>query len=157
MAAVNGLFDDMQRKQEAIDKEHLATEGAVQSLRANCDVSAVLGSAITGDAKTFGAALENSERNLRNVATGLPAVAARKKFTKQVKVPFPRKQPDASLSTSLTGDEVLIEIARLAGQSADAIAAIREGKGSTEELTVIVRNSGDISQLILAFYTNVSS
>jgi hypothetical protein len=152
------LFEGIVGKQKAVDADHLLTKQfVIPPLQANCDISAALQAALTGDDKVFGLALERSEENLRGVAKGLPPLAAKRLYRKSVKIPIGIVLEDEKARSSPTGDDVLREIARLAGQSADALDTIRNGKGGEDDLATVIKNNGIISQLIFAFYTAVSS
>lgn len=158
MASPQDLFRDIVGKQKAVDADQLLTKQFVApSLQANCDVTSALRDALSGDDKVFGPALERAEENLRGVAKGLPLLAAKRLYRKNVRIPPGVVLQDEKAKSSPTGDDVLREIARLAGQSADALNAIRSGKGGEEDLATVIRNNGTISQLIFAFYTAVSS
>jgi len=156
-ASPQDLFEDIVGKQKAVDADHLLTKQFVTPLQANCDISGALQAALTGDNKDFGSALERAEGNLRGVAKGLPLLAAKRLYRKSVKIPAGIVLGDEKARSSPTGDDVLREIAGLAGHSADALDAIRNGKGGEDDLATVIRNNGIISQLIFAPYTAVSS
>ena len=80
------LFRDIVGKQKAVDADQLLTkEFVTPPLQANCDISAALQAALTGDDKVFGIALERAEENLRGVAKGLPSLATKRLYRKRVK------------------------------------------------------------------------
>jgi hypothetical protein len=87
-ASPEDLLTGIVGKQRLVDSDHLLTKPYITpSLEANCNISAALQAALTGDAKTFGPALERAEENLREVAIGLPLVAAKRLYRKIVKDP----------------------------------------------------------------------
>ncbi len=159
MASPEDLFQRLVESQKKVDSDNLITSGVTEALRPNCDISAALHSALTGDNKTFGAALSNAEDSLRSTAKQLQPLSEKKIFRRGIKL-----LPELSAATRSifkseprSGDDLLAGIGFLANQSAEALAAIRNGKGGQDELEIVIRNNGLISQLIFAFYTSVSS
>jgi hypothetical protein len=158
-ASAANVFDDIQNKLKAQDNDYLTRNSSLQSLQANCDISGALSAALAGDDKAFRASLDQSEKNLRTVSATLPAIAARGKFPRQIRISASDSATPGlnSIVKTASGDQILAEIARIAGESADIIEKIKSNEGSSQDLSRLFSNNAMIMQLILAFYTGAKA
>jgi hypothetical protein len=133
-------------------------EVTVPALR-GCDLSTALTSLITGNDKDFSGSLDNLETTYKKVSAGLKDVISQKRYEKPIKPVSNLKLSDPALRPEFfkVGDDLLVAIQAVVDKSATIVENIKAGKGSSGDLTQLVQNNGDITQLILAFYLSVKS
>jgi hypothetical protein len=157
-ASIDQLMSELVARQQAIDGDHIAKPSVLQSLDANGNVNDALKAAIKGDSKALPDALTAAQSNLDAVAKQLPDLVKKGLFKKPLNKPI--KVHDYNTNSDIeivTGDQALSRIAQLSSESSAAIERINSEKGGQEELALAVRNSSEISMLILAFYSGVGS
>jgi hypothetical protein len=152
-AALQQYSDELRRKEQITDPDGLVQKSMQAGLDAGCNINNALRSGLAGDSKSFADSLSGAETQLKNVADQLARIAEQGNFSRiALKTPRALPLPWGTLIVIRTGDDILKAIATLAQRSADAIAKIRNGKGTDEDFAEIVANSAVISELILQFY-----
>jgi hypothetical protein len=157
-ASIDQLMSELVAKEQAIDMDHIARPSVLQSLDANRNVNDALKAAIQGDGKSLPDALTAAQSNLNAVAEQLPGLVKKGIFKRPLNKPITVHDSNTNSDIKIvTGDQALSRIAQLSRESSAAIERIKSEKGGQEELALAVRNSSEISMLILAFYSGVGS
>lgn len=152
-AAPEQLGDMLFENQRRLDEKGIATGPNTRALMADCDISRALRFALTGDSKALAAALEEAEANLRKAGDGLRSIAEKNLFSHDVSTSgLTPSSPYLRRNKITNGNDVVNAIAELAIESADLIARLRTSSSREDDLTALVQNNADISQLILVFY-----
>jgi hypothetical protein len=143
----------LRKHAEETDPDRLVPGPIQTALDAGCNINSALKSGLAGDSKSFADSLTDAEAKLKSVADKLAPIAERGHFKRiALKTPRSLSLPGGPPMVIRTGDDMLKAIATLARRSADAIARIKNGKGSDEDFAEIVTNSAVISQMISQFY-----
>jgi hypothetical protein len=151
-----GFFPDLQ---EAIKAAQDQNPVSIPALQQACNLSTALASLITGNDKDFSGSLDNLEKINKEVSDGLKSAIEKKHYQKPIKLINNLKFSDPMLKTEFlkNGDDLLVAIQAVVDKSTAIIGNIKAGKGKADDLTQLVQNNGDITQLILAFYLSVKA
>ena len=147
------LFPDLYPALHPKNKTEVPNAALAAPIGSGCNIGGVLRALRIGDPKTFDQSVARGEASLREAGISLAKVIALKRYERPIKA-----SKVAILSSIVkpqyfkNGDDILRGIKDLVDQSHETLKKMQDGQGTLEDLSLLVQNNSDVSQLILAFY-----